>query len=302
MAEKKNPFFVPQEMQPAEVVAPVVSAPVAAHVEKPAVSAPYLPVVTLDRLPSKGIPYPVGTTISYHPYTFGELKKFGQSKLTLKQRYEFILEGILVSGMPKEKITFNDFLFVSLLRKISSIGVHEVLVKFPCFDCGHENNHGIKLDELDFDELGVPELPATVTIKGQDMSFTPLTLEDLFALIRDGKDKDPTGVLAVQCRTHPFQVAYDLLYGANPEDSEVLEELNKVFYHGLAPMKLKCQNTAKTVKDFEDGIEIEKVVHCDVTNHIDLGDPSLIVQPFRRDGQPAANRIRFGAGAPSKSA
>lgn len=312
MAEKK-PFFVPQEMQkevtqPALVEAPPaqVNNPVAEVVPKldnpPTVEKkePYLPVINLSDLPSKFLAYPKGVEISYHPYKFGELKKFSQSKLSLKQRYEFILDGIIVNGMKKEKLTFNDFLYIALLRKLSSVGAYEILIKFNCIKCGFENNHHVKLDALEFDDIEVPELPAHLVINDKELSFSPLTVEDFFALFKEGKESDPTGILAMQCRNRHFKEAYDIIFNANPEDSELLDELNRMFYHGLATMKIGCKNKDALVKDIIDGIEIEKNVHCEHINKIELGDPDLIVQPFRRDGRTAKDRIRFGNGVKDK--
>ncbi len=315
MAEKK-PFFVPQELQketqPALVQPSLVTPPVSAEqvnipapVEQNVVPVekkeqPYLPVINLTNLPSNFLSYPKGTEISYHPYTFGELKKFSQSKLSLKQRYEFILDGIIVNGMKKEKITFNDFLYIALLRKISSIGVHEVSVKFHCSKCNFENEHHVKLDALDFDSIEVPDLPAHLVINNKELSFTPLTVEDFFALFKEGKESDPTGIMAMQCRNKHFKEAYDIIFNANPEDSELLDELNKLFYHGLATMKIPCENKDAVVKDYIDGIEVEKNVHCGHINLLELGDPDLIVLPFRRDGRTAKDRIRFGSGDANK--
>jgi hypothetical protein len=307
MAESKKPFFVPQELQTQTesliqpsletVTAQVTEEKPTKNVEK---KEPYLPVVNLKQLPSKFLPYPQGVEISYSPYKFGELKKFSQSKLSIKQRYEFILEGITVSGMDKEDLTFQDFLFIALLRKMSSVGNNDLLITFNCLKCEHKNQHHIMLDALDFDEIEVPELPAILEIKDHEMSFTPLTLKDFFTLFKEGKEKDSVAILAAQCRSHEFEQAYDILFGANPEDSQVLEELNKVFYHGLATLRLKCQNKEAPTSEFIDGVEIEKLVHCDFENRIELGDPDLIVQPFCGDRRTPKDRIRFGSGSKNK--
>lgn len=293
MSVSKKPLFVPQELQKAEVSIPTnpaekISTPTQAQ-------EAYLPTIVLQKLPSNFLPYPKGTEISYHPYKFGELKKFAQSKLSIKQRYEFILDGIFVSGMEKNKLTFNDFLFIALLRKMSSIGVHDVIVKFKCNKCNFENEHHVSLNALDFDEIKVPELPANIVIHDKEMAFTPLTVEDFFTLFREGKENDPVGILAVQCRSHKFKEAYDIIFDANPEDSELLDELNKMFYHGLATMKFPCTNKEANVTERIDGLEIEKTVHCDYENKIELGDPELIVQPFRGNRRAPKDRIRFGS-------
>lgn len=254
----------------------------------------YLPQVKVEDLPSNFLPYPENVEIAYLPYTYGELKKFAQSKLTTKQRYEFILDGIIVSGMAKEKLTYQDFLFIALLRKLSSVGVSDILVKYQCAKCGFENSNHVKLDELDFNYLEVPALPANVVIKNQDVSFTPLTVEDYFTLYREGKDKDLTAIMAIQVRSHNFKAAYDLLYGANTEDSELINEIDKLFFHGLKPLKFLCANKEMQTVEIIDGEEIEKKVHCDFTNSVELEDTTIIVQPFRRDTEPVKNRIRFG--------
>ncbi|MFA5071270.1 MAG: hypothetical protein WC511_02755 [Candidatus Pacearchaeota archaeon] len=254
----------------------------------------YLPLVNVEDLPSNFLPYPKGVEIAYCPYTYGELKKFAQSKLSVKQRYEFILEGIKVSGMPKEKLTYQDFLFIALLRKLSSVGVSDISIKYACLKCGFENNSHVKLDTLDFNYMNIPELPANIVVKDQEMSFTPLTIEDYFNLYKEGKDKDSVYIMAAQCRSHNLKAAHEILYSANPEDSELLNELDNMFFHGLKPLKFLCENKEAKEVEVVDGVEIEKNVHCDFTNLVELGDASLIVQPFRGDREPVKNRIQFG--------
>lgn len=312
MTEKKKPYFVPQEslFQQANKTEEVSikSDPVTVPETKPdrqevsVKKEAYLPTILVKDLPSKFLAYPKGVEISYQPYRFGELKKFAQSKLSIKQRYEFILEGIIVSGMEKTALTFNDFIFIALLRKLSSIGVHDIQITFNCSKCGFENKHHVELDKLDFDEIQAPELPAYVTINGKDLTFTPLTVNDFFNLFREGKENDPVGILAMQCRSHRFKEAYDIIYGANTEDSQLLEELNKIFHHGLATLKIPCKNRDAVVSEFVDGIEVEKNVPCDYVNHIDLGSPDLLVQPFRGPGGAPKNSIRFGSRTETKPA
>lgn len=301
----KKPFFLPPEMQQeqeaAKVDAPPVSVPSTTEKEPASLPEPYLPLINLKTLPSQHIPYPKGVDISYHPYKFGELKKFAQSKLSIKQRYEFILDGIIVNGMEKTKLTFNDFLFIALMRKMSSIGVHEISISFKCGKCGHENQHHIMLDQLGFNEIKVPDLPARITVNNKELEFSPLTVADFFTLFKEGKEQDPVSVLAIQCRSHPMKEAYAILFEANPEDSELLEELNKIFFHGLETMKIPCTNKEAPETEVIDGVEVEKTVHCDFTNHIDLGDPGLIVQPFRGSGRTPKDRIQFGSRTPHES-
>lgn len=294
MTTGKKPIFTPNtpSLLPTTTKAEIVE-----NSSEPSVKEEknYLPTINVNDLPSKFKPYPKGVEISYTPYTFGELKKFSQSKLSVKQRYEFILEGVTVSGMPKEKLTFSDFLFLALLRKLSSVGVGEISIKYPCNKCGFENSNNIKLDTLDFNDIEAPELPAYLTINGNDMEFSPLTVEDFFMLFKEGKDKDSVAITAVQCRSHQFRAAYDIIYKANPEDSDLLNELDKMFAHSLKSLKFKCQNKEAPVTEVLDGVEIEKLVHCDYENIVELEDPGLIIQPFRGDGGTAKNRIQFGS-------
>jgi len=303
---QKKPIFTPNTgvMQNPLIKAEVTetqNSEQAPETEKSKTKQPYLPVVKVNDLPSRYSPYPSGTEISYHPYTFGELKKFSQSKLSIKQRYEFILEGILVTGIKKEQITFHDFLFLAMLRKLSSVGVGSITVKYRCNKCGFENSNQVQFDTLEFEDMKVPEFPAYMEINGKEMEFTPITVGDYFTLFKEGKDKDQVAVPAIQCRNLGFSEAYDLIYKANPEDSEMLNELDKMFYHGLKSLKFPCQNKEAVEMEMLEGVEIEKTVHCDYTNQIELEDTGLIVQPFRGNGESPKDRIRFGNRAGNKS-
>ena len=85
MTINKKPIFTPNTPS---LLPPTTKAEIVESAPEPSVKQEknYLPTVNVNDLPSKFKPYPQGVEISYTPYTFGELKKFSQSKLSVKQR------------------------------------------------------------------------------------------------------------------------------------------------------------------------------------------------------------------------
>ena len=68
---------------------------------------PYMPVVQVKSLPSQFTPYKLlvkNPEIQYKPYKYGEIKKMNQSKMSVKQLFKEVLNGI-ICNFDKELLT-----------------------------------------------------------------------------------------------------------------------------------------------------------------------------------------------------
>ena len=81
----------------------------------------YLPEYREDDLPSRKLQYPKGVRVYYRPYTLGELLKINQYNFDEVELYEFILDGIKVTGMEKEDLTYYDVVYLGWRRKTASM-------------------------------------------------------------------------------------------------------------------------------------------------------------------------------------
>jgi len=235
----------------------------------------YLPEidVKLDSLPSKGITYPANSQIKYKPYTFGEVKKISQSKLSTKDIFNFILEGIQCS-FDKLDLTVGDFLYLGLLRKISSFGDAKFQITSPCI-CGNKNFIIVDISKLEFEDLNVPSLPVYVTFNDKEYAFTPLTLKDYYKAIDNGYETDSVALLSYSARNIEFNEMYNVFMNLTAKDFQLVSHLDKLLYHGVKPIVSHCS--------------------CGRDNEVELDGGQALLLPFRTDTESFAGRIRFGS-------
>lgn len=238
--------------------------------------------LTIDTLPSKSLSYPNGSVITYRPYTYGEVKYITQSKLSAKQNLEYVMKGI-TSSFDLLDLTVADLLYIGLLRKISTLGSTQLTVPYTCPACHTPNKLDFKTKDLEFEDLEIPELPLIADFSVGEIEFMPLTVGGYFKLLEMKKEDDSLYCLAIQSNK-PVEEAYKLFYGLQPQDGQLLEQVDKMLYHGIMPMKNTCRNT-----------------ECKHVTSLELDGGEHLVLPFRQDKKPTESRIRFGSKAAHKS-
>lgn len=252
-----------------------------------------LPTVTIsvDDLPSKGIAYPKGVTFTYTGYTYGEVQMTSSSK---KMSYVDILRkalsGIRVSGafMNPNDITFFDMLYLAIARKLSTLGANDFEITTTCDakKCGKEFTKVFSNIDIKFKGMELEFLPVEITLAtGQTLQFSPFTIGDFFELAEGGQlykvmdskkglYDDPLCVKAAQVRNMKFLEAYEIIKNVtDPDDSEVLDELDAVLVHNIEPLSHKCE-------------------HCGKENLLQLEGKESLIKPFRPGRQSLRDRIR----------
>jgi len=260
--------------------------------------------VPCSDLPSGGLPYDSGAEISYLPYTFGDLKTLSQSKVKTQTLYEYLLQGIITS-FDKMELTFPDFLYVSLLRKISSIGTSQFKFEVTCNRCGKKHTQVSSIDKVEFTDLydKVPELPAVVTMQGKDIALSPTTIGSLLELYKLGKiDEDSADVIleashavfaqqiiSINGKEVPFDDRYEFIQNINWEDYGVIKEVDALFQHGIKPIILTCDGVIAQERHMGG-----KKTPCGAVLEVSLDRLHSQLQPFREHQESASGRIRFG--------
>lgn len=242
-------------------------------------------------LPSRGIPYPKGFELSYRPFKFGEIKRISSSKnSTPRQMFEEVLSGVDCS-FDKEDLTLSDILFIGLLRKISTLGTTDVILKYRCGKCKEVGNHRIKTDDLEFTDLladysdDEAQLPVSVEFSWGEENFTPLTLKDYYRLLDNNLEHSEIAKFSMEAshygegweeRYKKFDDLEDL------EDMRLLQEVEKLLYHELKPIEFECN------------IKVEGKV-CGNKIHSELDGGQALILPFRERKVDVKGRIRLGS-------
>ena len=247
----------------------------------------------VTEVPSGFLAYPENAHIYYRGFKNREIVEFNESRLTASDSMEFIMRGIYTKGMPKRDITLGDFLYVAFLRRISSLGdsTFEVTI-MPRELKGETVTAEFSFEnDIKFDELEVPKLPLVVSIDGNIMHFSPLTVGrylDLFdkRTTTDPADKNWTPskfeFQAAQCTNLEFEDALKIIEDAVGRDISVLDEVDDLLDHSVMPVEVKY-----TVGEGENKEEKSEAV--------DVDNPISFVLPFRKESRESIrDSIQFG--------
>lgn len=243
--------------------------------------------ISVAELPSKGISYPEKSHIQYRPYTFGEIKKVSQSKLDVKTSFKFILEGI-ETPFDIMDLTVGDFFYLGLLRRLSTLGSDKIILPYKCNGCGKVSKHIIETNSIGFDDMEAPLLPVQADFGERELEFNPLTLRGLFELIDLNKHDDEIALLAKQCSNIEFEEMYNFIDKAGPDDTALIQEVDKILYHSVSDVVFNCKETID-----------DKV--CGRKNTIELDGGQALIMPFREGEKPIRSKIHFGKSNAHKS-
>ncbi len=246
----------------------------------------FIPEIRVTSLPSKFLSYPLNCSISYKPYVFGELIEFNESKLSESDVVKFVSKGIITS-FPLMELTYFDYMFISLLRKISSFGGNQFSFNYTCQKCGADGKHTATIDEIDFTELNVPKLPLIITVGKIELHFMPLTLRAYLNLLESKKVDKRVSLFASEVTNIIQSEAEKVIYNAIGEDQALLNYVDEMLYFGVKPMVVKCKNI---INKSEDG----EMLTCGFENKVEIDSPEVLSRPFRVDRESLRNRVRFG--------
>jgi hypothetical protein len=236
----------------------------------------------LSSLPSKGMTYPKGAEISFRTYGYGEVKKISSSNATDKEAFAMILSGIN-TNFNKKDLTFGDFLYIALFRKMATLGTPKLQVPYRTPNLKEVRYHVFPIDSIEVQDLECPSLPICLQLSdGKSLEFMPITVGGVTALMEAGKAQDPTYMMAAQCSNLGLEEAYNYIASvSNSDDLYDLGEVEKLLAHQIKPIKVNCVETV-------DGKEITTVVPIRLE-----GRQSLLL-PFRESGVSVRSGISFG--------
>jgi hypothetical protein len=239
----------------------------------------YLSVVdvNINNLPSRGLPYPPGAQISFQVMDFGTIQKFNSSELNQLSKFKFMAEGIICKGFDKKNLSYYDFVYISLLRKISTFSSTRFAIKFECEKCNHWNEQEGDLKEIEFSDLEITALPLIIDSPGGELEISPLTYEKFLVLLNDDKDTDQLSITAMCINNKTFSESVKLLSKASGEFLEDIDEAMSLINFSTQYIDRTCLEPT-----------------CGASNHIALSEVSELLEPFRTSRNSVRNRIRFG--------
>ena len=276
--------------------------------------------IQVTNLPSDFKIYPKNTSISFKTYTYRDLSELSIESLPLLDRYKIVLKGIKTEGINNLNITsndisFQDFLYISVLRRLTSMKSNKFSMPYYCPKCSTSDSseyiHHFELSDLGFSSLDVPMLPINIDFYSIDkLSFKPLSIGSLIFLletnklyIKDDKGnfrfdennikiKDEVAIYASMVVDKDFEESYELISSISDErDIEILETIDEMLNHTLEPLEFTCKNNIQTNDSTE---ENPKSTRCGQRLKINLLDPEVIIFPFRETRDDFKARISFG--------
>lgn len=272
--------------------------------------------IQVKEIPSNFLSYPNKSEVYYKGYTFQDLKDLANPNLSLVDQFYVILKGIETVGFKKDDLTYFDFLYLGLLRRLLTLKTNTFEVSYYCRKCNehlmHRFNHsdlGFKVLLDDYKDKDI-KLPLTIEFESinRELSFFPITVSSYLRLLRTGEiyrhrdngqlmlddDSDPVrdevAIYASMC-TLPFEEAYKLISNiTDPDEIELIEEIDKIFDHGVEPLEFECKNTIGEPHPTHPKMG-EK---CNQKNIVSLMGVETLIIPFRPDKKPLSSRIKFG--------
>lgn len=254
--------------------------PEVAHVDSITVDSTS-PMIQVVDLPSKFLPYPAGSTISYKPYGYGELEQLSANN-SFRTKVELCLAGIETVGFKKTVLDFQDFVYIMVLRKLSTFSTSKFTLKVTCPHCDQYMVTNRDLNSIEFSEIEkIPALPIKYEVDGVEMDFMPLTISDVLNMnLGDELSSEPiTLKLSYMARNLPQPRAYELISQcATGEDIQTLDLIHELLDFGSQTTEIKCVNK-----------------ECGKDVKITLRGVSKLAEPFRTSKDALRNRIVFGS-------
>lgn len=236
-----------------------------------------MPIHNIEDLPSNMIPYPEGAEISYRSYGFGEIKNISQSELSELDFVDIVMNGIY-TNFDKKTITFYDFLYIAILRKLFTIGNSKAELVYICPHCEKRVSSEIDMaEDIDFEYLKTEELPiSTVLDDGNVYEFHPFTIEDYKWLVRNNKFKDYVAVISLCCKNREYKETYKyIMENSTISDGETLLEVEHYLSHDMKRVEKYCPK-------------------CKSRNNLDVSGRDVLIRPFHKRAGSTKHKIWFG--------
>lgn len=201
------------------------------------------PYIIVEELPSKFLPYPQGSKISYKTFSYGELEQWANTSLGEEDKIKLALSGIKTEGFEVQELDLQDFYYIMMLRKLSTFNSPRFKLNFECPHCNHSTTVTPELASIEFGELElIDEIPVLVEMSDKTvLEFKPMTVSDYLRFRKENLEDSKLNRLALQIRNKNFNEALQYIKDStNIDDMEILDELDNLLNFGNQKITVNC--------------------------------------------------------------
>lgn len=201
------------------------------------------PYIIVEELPSKFLPYPQGSKISYKTFSYGELEQWANTSLGEEDKIKLALSGIKTEGFEVQDLDLQDFYYIMMLRKLSTFNSPRFKLNFECPHCNHSTTVTPELASIEFGELElIDEIPLLVEMSDKTvLEFKPMTVSDYLRFRKENLEDSKLNRLALQVRNKNFNEALQYIKDStNIDDMEILDELDNLLNFGNQKITVNC--------------------------------------------------------------
>lgn len=226
--------------------------------------------------------YPKNTKVYFTPMTTKEVESLNESELSTKLIFENALAGIKTESVAKEDLTFSDFIFISMQRRVYSQTEVRCELRTTCSNCGKVITQDFDFNEFEFKEPNDNRLQCC-TLGDYKVVIGPLTIGGMLDMLNS-----ETGVTVVSTLAHcirkiygpdsdvqdiyTYELAEKIIENTWGEERDMLNYIDTLQEHGLEPREIICSNCGNTWKE-------------------DLGSLDTLIFPVSRIGHDFKDKV-----------
>lgn len=244
-------------------------------------------MIQCKQLPSGFGFYPRGTEVRFYPMTVKEIETLNESDLSSLMLFENSLSNIKTKGIDPKQLTFSDFIYVSLQRRLYSQTEIRCTLNTYCPICGTKLLEEFDFNEIEFDEPKDNRLQQT-TLGGFKVDIGPITIGDMLDMLKSEEGVTTVNTLAHQIRKvynpesdiipipdeEQRKLAYEIVANTYGEEREIFNYIDGLQVHNMKHKKMRCKNKA-----------------CGSEWEVDLGNPETLIFPSSRPRQSIADKV-----------
>jgi hypothetical protein len=201
--------------------------------------------------------YPKGTQVRFSPMTTKEVETLNESDLTSELVFKSALVGIETTKISPRDLTFSDFTFISLQRRLYSQTEIRCTLDTLCPSCGTKVSEEFDFNEIEFEEPKDNRLQSCV-LCGYKVEVGPLTVGNMLDMLESERGVNTIDTLAYCIKkiyvpdsnvieVEPEELlplAKEIISNTWGEDREILNYIDNLQTHGIKPRKISCRNKA----------------------------------------------------------
>lgn len=204
----------------------------------------------LDNLPSKTIPYDINA-LFVRPLFMGEIEQLSDMTQFSLPKFLSIIKDV-VKGVDIKNLAVLDLKVALIYSLILSEDAQGWTLENTCEYCGTKFSHRLKVQELEFEDFPLDELPIKSTMKQiEDWDFDLLRMHHLLEvnafLDKKSQDEELNAkllMLAFASNQKDKEEAYNFLYRL-PASTEIRDEINRLYgliLQSIKPIHVTCPN------------------------------------------------------------